>query len=170
MTDTTLSEALKEAYASAPSAEIIYHTLEINHPDFTTPILVVRDTIDLTAFLEDGITQVTYVAFAFDIVPPEVQATQMPMCKIEIDNVSRDILAQVELAIGSPDLITVTYRQYLSSDLSGPQNDPPLTLTVFDISANVFRITATCGYGDFLNKRFPSEEYAAERFPGLIAS
>ena len=170
MTDTTLSEALKEAYASAPVSEIIYHTLEIDHANFTTPIRVVRDTIDLTAFLEDGITEVTYVAFAFDIIPPDVQSSQMPTCKIEIDNVSRDILAQIELAIGSPDLITMTYRQYLSSDLSGPQNDPPMTLTIFDISANVFRISATCGYGDFLNKKFPSEEYTAERFPGLIAS
>ena len=56
-----------------------------------------------------------------------------------IDNVARDILAQVELAVGSAELITVIYRQFLSSDLTGPQNDPPLTLTVFDISADVFR-------------------------------
>lgn len=170
MTDTTLSEALKEAYASAPISEIIYHTIEINHADFTVPIRVVRDTVELTAYLEDGTTQATFTAFAFDVIPPDVQTTQMPMCKIEIDNVSRDILAEIEKAIGSPDLITITYRQYLSSDLTGPQNDPPLTLTVFDISANVFRISATCGYGDFLNKRFPNEEYTAERFPGLIAS
>jgi len=174
MTDTTLSEAIKEAYASAPVDEIIYHTLEIYHPDFTTPIRVVRDTADLTATLEataprNASASVTFTGYAFDVVPPDVQSTQMPQCVIEIDNVARDILAQVDLAVGSTALIQVIYRQFLSSDLAGPQNDPPLSLTVFDISADVFRIRATCGFGDFLNKRFPAQEYTADRFPGLIA-
>jgi len=34
MTDTTLSQALKEAYASAPSNVIIYPTLELHHSSF----------------------------------------------------------------------------------------------------------------------------------------
>ena len=34
MTDNTLSEALKEAYASAPSNVILLHTLELRHPSF----------------------------------------------------------------------------------------------------------------------------------------
>lgn len=34
MPDTTLSEALKEAYASAPSDVILLHTLELRHPSF----------------------------------------------------------------------------------------------------------------------------------------
>ena len=32
MTDNTLSEALKEAYASTPSNITILHTLELRHP------------------------------------------------------------------------------------------------------------------------------------------
>ena len=34
MTDNTLSEALKEAYTSAPSDVVILHTLELRHPAF----------------------------------------------------------------------------------------------------------------------------------------
>ena len=34
MPDTTLSEALKEAYASAPSDVVLLHTLELRHPSF----------------------------------------------------------------------------------------------------------------------------------------
>ena len=34
MTDATLTEALKEAYASAPSDVTILHTLELRHPSF----------------------------------------------------------------------------------------------------------------------------------------
>ena len=176
MTDTTLSAAIKEAYASAPSNDIIYHTLEIHHPDFALPIRVVRDSVDLTATLEATAPRnpgasVSFVGFAFDIVPPEVISTGMPTCVLEIDNVSREILAQIEAATGSTELITVIYRQFLSSNLAGgPENDPPLILTILSITANAFRISAVCGFGDLVNKKFPSKIYTAEQFPGLIAT
>lgn len=167
MPDATLSEALKEAYASAPAEVVIYHTLEINHPAFYEPIYVVRDFQDLNAQLEDG-TPVTFIRFAFNLVKPEVSATGVPQCTVEIDNVSRDILANVQLAMGSTDLITMTYREYISTDLTGPQNDPPMTMVLSNIQADVFKVRATASFGDLNNKRFPNEEYTAERFPGLV--
>jgi hypothetical protein len=167
MPDSTLSQALKEAYAVAPADVIVYHTLEINHPAFAQPIYVVRDFTDLNANLEDG-TPVTFIRFAFNLVKPEVSAAGVPQCTVEFDNVSRDILANVQLAMQSTALITMTYREYLSSDLSGPQNDPPMTMVLSNINANVFRVRATASFGDLGNKRFPNEEYTAERFPGLV--
>ena len=49
---TDLTTALKEAYASAPTNVIIYHTLELYHPSFTQAIRVVRDFDPLQATLE----------------------------------------------------------------------------------------------------------------------
>lgn len=174
MPDPSLSEALQEAYASAPADEVIYHTLEFRHPNFSPPIRVVRDSADLDARLEATAPAnpgevVTFVGFAFDLIKPEVSASGVPQCTIEIDNVSREILANVELAMTGIDLIEVTYREYLASDLEGPQNDPPMTLTVTDITADVFRVRATASFTDVGNKRFPREEYTAARFPGLVA-
>jgi len=173
MPDSTLSEAIKEAYASAPTDEIIYHTLEIWHPNFTTPIYVVRDFQDLNATIEAGAarnasTEVTFVGFAFDIVPPEVDAAGVPQCVIEIDNVSREILANIEAAMGSTASITAIYRAYLSSDLTGPENDPPLELTIMAITADPFKVRAVAGFGSLANIRFPRTDYDAETFPGLI--
>jgi len=173
MPDDTLSQAIKEAYAAAPSDVIIYHTLEIRHPSFTTPIRVVRDVADLTATLEasapeDAGQPVTFIAYAFDFKKPEVSANGVPQLVIEIDNVSREILQQIEQAIVTNDLITVIYREFISADLSGPQNDPPMELTISNITADVFRIRATAGFGDYTNRKFPSETYTAERFPALI--
>lgn len=172
MPDSTLSQAIREAYAAAPADVIIYHTLEINHPAFSHPIRVVRDTAVLTATLEAAAPHnpgqaVTFVGFRFDIVPPEVGPTAIPQCVIEIDNVDRSILAQVEAAMTTTSLITCIYRQFISSDLSAPQNNPPLTLTLFSISANVFRIKAAAGFDDLQNRRFPGVEYTSEVFPGL---
>lgn len=174
MPDSTLSQAIKEAYASAPSASVLYHTLEIWHPAFTAPIRVVRDNTTLTARLEasaprDAGAMVDFVGYAFDIVPPEVGYTALPQMTIEIDNVSRDILAQIDSTMGSPELITVIYRAFLGSALlDGPENDPPLTLTILSISATVFRIKATAGFPNLVNLRFPGLDYTAEVFPGLI--
>lgn len=170
--DDTLSDAIREAYASAPAADVIYHTLEIRHSSFAAPIRVVRDFADLDATLEatapeDASTEVTFLGYAFDLVPPEVGAGGTPQMIIEIDNVSRDILANIELAMASPNLLTVIYRAFVSSDLTAPANDPPLTLTIFSISATPMRIRAVAGFGDIVNKRFPAGDYTAERFPGL---
>ena len=173
MPDVTLSEAIKEAYAAAPSDDVIHHTLEIWHPNFSDPIYVVRDFTDLTATIEataarNAATPVTFVGFAFDIVPPHVDKTGIPHCTIEIDNVSREILANIEAAMTGTDPITVIYRAYLSSDLSGPENDPPLELTIHSIVADPFKVRAVAGFGSLANLRFPRQDYSAEVFPGLI--
>lgn len=172
MPDSVLKQAIKEAYAAAPASVAIYHTLEIRHASFVTPIRVVRDLADLTATLEatapiDPSTAVLFLGYAFDLVPPDVSAGGTPQLAIEIDNVSRDILAAIEGAMATTDLLEVTYRAYLSSDLTGPQNDPPISLSIFQISATPLRIRALAGFQDIVNKRFPSVEYTAETFPGL---
>jgi hypothetical protein len=175
MSDAALSEALKEAYASAPTADVLLHTLELWHPNFTAPIRVVRDQQDFTSTLESTAPRnagesVTFVGFAFDIVPPEVSDRAIPQCVIEMDNVSREILSNVEQAMTSTELVTAIYRAYLDTDTSGPQNDPPLILTLTSISATLFRIRANAGFPDLANRRFPKLEYTADRFPGLIAN
>lgn len=173
MPDPTLEEALKEAYATAPAGEVILHTLEFRHPNFTEPLRVVRDKADLNATLEadapeNGGEEVTFVQFSFDLELPDVTSGSSPELMLTIDNVSRDILTYIDLAANSQDLIEVTYRPYLLSDTSQPQMNPPLTMTVKEVEADIFRINARCGFGNFANKPFPSEVYDLQRFAGLL--
>ncbi|MEW6314125.1 MAG: DUF1833 family protein [Pseudomonadota bacterium] len=175
MPDPTLSQAIAEAYASAPAGEIILHTLEIRHPSFVAPIRVVRDHKDWTFTLEAGAPldaglAVLFTAFAFDFKLPEVSTSASPEVEISIDNVSTEILGYLDAATQTADKIEVTYRPYLSSAPTVPQMVPPLTLTVREITADVFRVTAVAGFGDLANRRFPGENYDTQRFPGLIAS
>lgn len=173
MPDPALSEAIKEAYASAPADVVILHTLEFRHPNFTTPIRVVNDHANLTATLEagapiDGGLAVEFLRFAFRFSLPEVMTTGMPEIEIEIDNVDASIVAYMDAAAQSDQLIEVTYRPYLSTDLSAPQMDPPLTLVLHDVEANVFAVRGRASFGDFGNYRFPTQTYDQERFPGLV--
>lgn len=173
MTDSTLSAAIREAYASA-GQDIIYYTIEINHPAFTVPIRVVLGKEDITATLEasaptDPSTAVTFTAFSFRLKKPDVLASGLPSCVLEIDNVSRDVLVNIEMAATSANLTTVIYREFLASNLAGgPENDPPLQMTVLAITADVFKVSATIGFADLVNRRFPNVEYTAEVFPGLL--
>jgi hypothetical protein len=173
MTDSTLSAAIKEAYASAPQDVIIYHTLELRHPAFTTPIRVVRDYADLTATLEDTApvdpsAEVLFVAFNFEFTKPEISTTGVPQISIMLDNVSRDIVANVEAALTTTDLVQATYREFISTDLTCPQNDPPIHMTIMSITADVFSVKAVAGFPDLLNRRFPTTEYDSETYPGLL--
>lgn len=172
MPNFTLSDALQEAYASAPSDIITLHTLEIRHPSFDQPIRVVRDKNNLTATLELDAPEnpgeaVEFIAFAFDLILPEVQQAMSPEIEIIMDNVSGELVGYMDQAAQSSELIEVTYRPYLSTDLSAPQMDPPLTLVVRSITADIFRIKARAGYGDLSNRKFPNVIYTAENFPGL---
>ena len=173
MPDPTLEEALKEAYATAPAGEVILHTLEFRHPEFTTPLRVVRDKADLNATLESTAPEnpseeVTFIQYSFDLELPDVTNGSSPELLLTIDNVNREILTYIDLAANSPDLIEVTYRPYLLTDTSAPQMNPPLTMTVKEVEADIFRITARCGFGNFANKPFPNETYDLQRFAGLL--
>lgn len=176
MPDSTLSEAIKEAYASAPDNVVILHTLELLHPAFTTPIRVVRDYADLTAKLEATAPQnpgayVTFVGYAFDLVlPPMSEQTALPQIMVSIDNVDREIVANIEAAMQTTEIITIIYRPYLSTDLTGPQMIPPLEFQVQSIMADVFKVQATCSFGDPGNRAFPNEDFTLQRFPGLAAT
>jgi hypothetical protein len=103
MPNTALSEAIKEAYASAPSEQIILHTLELRHPAFvddageTVAIRVVRDTGDLWARLESQAPlqageRVQFVAMGFELDLPPVDTMPVPEITVTLDNVSREIV------------------------------------------------------------------------------
>ncbi len=173
MPDSALSQALREAYAAAPTDEVILHTLEFNHPAFTVPIRVVRDHADLVATLEAGAPinpgqPVTFTAYAFDFDLPQVDGPA-PEIQITIDNVSREITRNIEAAAISGQALTVIYRPFLSTDLTAPQMNPPLHLTVTSIEADQYTVTARAQFRDVGNKRFPGEDYTGDRFPGLVA-
>lgn len=173
MVDTALSAAIKEAYAAAPADVVTLHTLEFRHAAFSEPIRVVRDHVDHTCTLEAGAPvnpseAVLFVGYGFDVTPPEVTDTANPEVVITIDNVTQEIEDNINAALQTTDLVQVTYRPYLSTDLSAPQMDPPLTLTLTQISADNYAVTARARMGDFANRKFPGEEYTPVRFPGLV--
>lgn len=75
---------------------LIYHTLEIKHPDFIDDngnpitIFLVQGFHNITAKLETG-KNVEFQAMCFNIELPPVDTSAVPEITVEIDNVSREI-------------------------------------------------------------------------------
>ncbi|SEO64485.1 DUF1833 family protein [Nitrosovibrio sp. Nv6] len=178
MPDPTLSDAWKEAAASAPAGEVMLHTLEFRHPNFIdevgqpSSIRVVLGHVDLEAKLESTAPInpgefVTFIAFGFEMTLPETRIASSPELIIAIDNVSVEIEENLALATASPYKVEVTYRAYLSTDLTGPQNIPPLTMTLAGASATDQRVEARATFGDPSNLKFPDKTYNTTDYAGL---
>ena len=173
------SEAIAEALASAPADVITIDTLEFYHPAFLddvgqpTAIRLARGYEDWSLRLEAGAilgggTYVTFLGCEFDITLPEfTEDGNTPSLQIGVGNVSRIITRNLEQAKQSLIPIRVTYRPYISTDLTGPQMDPPIVMEMSEIDVDVFQATGTATLEDIHNFPFPYEKYTTTRFPGL---
>lgn len=175
----SITPALAEAYASAPADEVVFDTLEIRHPSFVddagqpTAIRVVIGYEDIEARLEPqaplhGGQYVTFIAGAFKFTLPGFEEGQVPQLKITLDGVNRQITEHLEASRASKTPIEVTYRPYLSGDLTAPQMDPPINMVLDTVDVDVFQSTGTASMNDVHNWPYPKELYTPERFPGLV--
>lgn len=169
----TYTEALKEAFASAPVSEMIHHCLEINHPSFTSPIRIVQGNDDVKAKLEaDAPSQagrvVDFVAAPWDLVLPALEEDRMPELQLNFSNVSREMTRHIAAATIAGDPIRVLYRVYTDSTLLfGPQIDPPIELWINEATADNYAVKTTATLEDVFNSLFPRDNYVPERFPSL---
>ena len=96
MPNDSLTEAIKEAYSSAPIDVVILHTIELRHDLFVdeegspTQIRVILDNRDWTARLEssapvDGGNFVNFTGFAFNLSLPPIDDGAQPVLKLVID-------------------------------------------------------------------------------------
>lgn len=164
--NTALLEAVKEAYACAPSDEVHLETLEISHPGLPTPIRLVKNRENITATLETE-EVVEFEGAAFRMSRPAAGENGLQVLTLSIDDVDRRVSDFMNAAKAFTTPVTCVFRPYLASDLSEPQMDPPLVLYLRDISADDYQVTAKATFTDLLNRRFPSECYVRSKFPSL---
>lgn len=181
--DEIWEEALQEAYASAPTEEVILHTLELRHSSFDeTAIRVVMDygdlftvndvetrghylTLEPTAPVQAS-QSVLFQSCMFRLSLPEQKEGSLPSIDVELDNVTREISQYLDEAIGDRAPLELTYREYLASNKIEPQFILG-GLTMRQVKANMSRVTGTAQFGDLINKSFPGKLYRPDEFRGL---
>jgi hypothetical protein len=172
MPDPALSAALAEAYASVPAGLVILDTLEIWHPDFSTPLRIVADQVAFDGRLEPGAPRnagqvVTFIPLAFRLRPPELSAEAVPVVEAEIDATDRLIVAEIDRAAASLDPVDIIWRRWIAATADDGPEYVVGGLTLRSASATPGRLVATAGWSDLLNERFPRLEYSREQFPTL---
>lgn len=160
------TEALKEAYASAPPGVVVLHTLQLSHPSLEAELFLVQDFTEHTCTLEDSTVQVFQPA-PFRFTLPATGANGLQELSIAIDNVDQQVSDFLEAIEGDPEPVLVRYRTYLNTHKEEPQNGVPLALYMSDIRVNNVEVTGRCAFADIINRQFLSTLYTATRFPGL---
>ncbi|MEW6092288.1 MAG: DUF1833 family protein [Pseudomonadota bacterium] len=186
-----LSDALEEAYASAPIGIDVWETIEIRHSELSIPARFVLDhgeKIGETAPDAHGQTQdiygrmvkleadapadagewVSFLATAFEVQHPDSAPNRPPEMALILNNVPGDIMAALGPAAASGEGVDVTYREFLSDDpetlhfrLTG--------LTLKRVGVTALRVEGRIGFGDLFNKVFPASFYNVNDNPSLVA-
>src|SRR5688572_9651803 len=97
MPNPTLSDAIKEAYASCPTDKVVFDTLEIRQTGVQDPIYIVKRRTALTAVDEDG-NEITFQPSGFQFSLPPENDEGFRSLNIAIDNVGREVSDFVEAA------------------------------------------------------------------------
>ena len=163
----TISQALKEVYASAPATQRYIETLSFSHSLFSQTYFLTNDNMPWTFLLETGAT-VTFQQMPFKIVLPTSDGKGNQDLGVTLANIGRDLVNPIEAAIAKPsETIKCIYRVYLDTPSTAPQNSPPLQLIITGIQYNRETVSATATRSDVLNRAFPYNFYKTSDFPGL---
>lgn len=167
MPSPTFSDAYKEALVCVPRDNPTIETLAIEHPDEET-IYIAFDWQDWTAYLEDGVTEVTFQRGWFDLRQPPKNADGVPELQIALANADGEVGAYIERIKFSEKPVEAVFRPYLADDPSGPSTNPPLRLQVKNVQVTLFQAQGRALFArDMKNTLVPTERYTRSRFPGL---
>lgn len=178
--DTMIDAAMREAYASAPTAkaETVLHTLELRHSAFRddddnpTHVRLIANGPDMDMTLEatapaDPGASVPFRFCPFDVILPEQTSQALPETTFEIQNVTRELVPQLDRVTDTSEEIHVIYRSYLAGRVAIGPSQVIRGLKAKGASASTFRVTAKAGFHDLVNTPFPKNNYSTERHRGL---
>lgn len=172
-------QSIEVYYASAPASEIPIHTLEIKNeqaykngePDAVIRLAdgfyFVRDDgeegVDLG--LEDGSTAF-FRSSAFGVSLPGKSVKGKQNLQFQIDNVTGEARHFIDKAMEAGSKVKITYRVYLSSNLSAPAK-PPLELTCVSEKDNIQTVAVVASFHDLVNRAWPKRRYTPAVARGL---
>lgn len=115
--------------------------LEIAHPSFSTPMRIVNDTRGLTALGKE------WLALPFSVTLPNDKAKEVPRARLQMDNVGREMTAELEsLPPGASLKAVLTMVHRWTPEVIDFQFAAPLS----GVRVNVATVTATMGRDDIM--------------------
>lgn len=153
---------LNRLYASSGS-EVIIETLQINIGD--TVHYFCKGYDDITALTEYG-DSISFKAAGIDIALPDRNSDGTQDLQFAISNIDGEVSTAIRKALANLEIGSLTYRQYVSTDLSAPAT-VPYTLAIKSGSWTAIQAQITAGYMNVLDTAWPRFRYTLNEFPGL---
>ncbi|MEX0496036.1 DUF1833 family protein [Raoultella terrigena] len=153
---------LNRLYASSGS-EVIIETLQINIG--STVHFFCKGYEDITATVENG-DVLTFSAASIDIALPARNSDGTQDLQFAISNIDGEVSTAIRKALENLEIGSLTYRQYISTDLSAPAT-VPYTLAIKSGSWTAIQAQITAGYMNVLDTAWPRFRYTLNEFPGL---
>lgn len=150
-------KARRAAFAEATD-EVFLLLLEIDHPELSVPIRVVKNTESVASQGQ------TWIGVYFEERLPD-DSGGLPRAEITIDNVDRAITDAIDALTSPP---AVTMMVVLASDPETVEFGP-IPLELKEASGDVLTVTAELGLFDsILAEPFPGHAYVPSQYPGLF--
>jgi hypothetical protein len=181
-------EAIKEAYAAAPSGQVILSTLELNHITMAVPVRLVRDkgvyqedaselagkdiwghllTLEADAPSNPS-EEVLFQSVMFRFSLASQTDARISGMDIAIDNATKIISSYLDEAVTERSPMTAIYREFLTDQMDTPSM-MIRNLTIQRVVSNNNTVRATAEFKDLVNKKFPNKVYRPEEFLGLMS-
>lgn len=160
-----LSEALKEAYASASTEVEVIETLELTDEE-GTDIFICSGNIPLPLLLSPGIYR-TFQPYPFKMSKEVgISDTGTATITVAVENVNGVVAEFLRTTRAANRTVYVKLRTYLSND-EAPQNSRPIKLELTGADITLSGVTLTASTPDVVNKAFPNAYYSYTSYPGL---
>lgn len=153
---------LNRLYASS-GPEVIIETLEIKIAEEAHYIC--KGYEDITATTESG-DIVTFIAGAIDIALPARNGDGTQDLQFAISNIDGVVSTAIRAALDDLSRASLTYRNYVSTDLSSPAS-VPYSLAIKSGYWTATQAQITAGYMNILDSAWPRFRYTLPLFPGL---
>lgn len=155
---------LARVFASA-GTEVVIPTIEITCDAWSQPLLLCNGFENQVATTEDDRT-VTFIACGMDVALPKRNTQGTQILTFAIDNVSGEAQQLIDQALDSGEMVYLTFRHYVSTDMTEPA-EPPIKFVVRDGIMEGASIRINAAFFDLISTAWPRNYYTADFAPGL---
>lgn len=155
---------LNELRASG-GTDVIIPVLELSCDAWASSFVLCNGFDDIRVRTEDG-RLLDAIATGMDVALPKKDKSGSQSIQFALDNVRGEAVHAMRLALRDESEIRLVFRQYVSSDLSSPA-DNPYHFIVRSFQAKGPQVDVTAAYFDLIDTAFPRDVYDSEFSPGL---
>jgi len=154
----TLSSADIQAMNAEETGQAYLCLITISHPNLPLPIAVTSDAVPTVS------NGTTFVPFPFLFQIPDDRSDQLPVAKLQIDNIDLSIITAIRSVGNLP--LTVLMQIVLAS---APNTiEAQWSMTMRNVNWDAMTVTMDLRFDEILDEPFPGDLVTPSTLPGVF--